>query len=446
MISPHVARALVALLLFAPSLALSQQPNPREEKLKQDRKRVEAQGVWIYNDLPSAFDLAKESGKPLLVVLRCVPCEQCVKLDDDLLTQDPVVRPLLDKFVCARQVSTNGLDLSIFQFDTDQSWAVFLLNADGTIYGRFGTRSHRTEWTGDVSIEGLGEAMLGALELHAAYPQNRAQLAGKRGAPLEVESPEEFPSLEGQYSAHLAATNVVPSCIHCHQIGEARRKYYRDLGKPIPEKLLYPYPHPKTIGLTLDPAERATVTEVADGSAAQRAGFQAGDRIRTLESQPLLSMADIQWVLDGADPDGQTLTAEVERGGKPLTLNLQLEPGWRRRGDISWRASSWELRRMVTGGLWLETLPPQGRAELGLPDDGMALRVKHVGQYGDHAAAKRAGFQVGDVIVGYDGRSDLLREGDLLFHGATSRAAGEKIAVNVRRGARELTLEIPVQK
>ena len=101
---------------------------------------------------------------------------------------------------------------------------------------------------------------------------------------------------------------------------------------------------------------------------------------------------------------------------------------------------------MVTGGLWLETLPPLGRAELGLPDNGMALRVKHVGQYGDHAAAKRAGFQVGDVIVGYDGRSDLLREGDLLFHGATSRAAGEKIAVNVRRGARELTLEIPVQK
>ena len=47
-------------------------------------------------------------------------------------------RPLMEQFVCARQVSTNGLDLSLFQFDTDQSFAVFLLNADGTIYGRFG--------------------------------------------------------------------------------------------------------------------------------------------------------------------------------------------------------------------------------------------------------------------------------------------------------------------
>ena len=47
----------------------------------------------------------------------------------------------------------------LFQFDTDQSFAVFLLNADGTIYGRFGTRSHRTEWYGDVSVDGLAKAL-----------------------------------------------------------------------------------------------------------------------------------------------------------------------------------------------------------------------------------------------------------------------------------------------
>ena len=62
-----------------------------------------------------------------------------------------------------RLISANGLDLSLFQFDTDQSFAVFLLNADGTIYGRFGTRSDQTLWTDDVSIEGLGKALEGAL-------------------------------------------------------------------------------------------------------------------------------------------------------------------------------------------------------------------------------------------------------------------------------------------
>src|SRR6185436_17612370 len=107
----------------------------------------------------------------------------------------------LDKFVCARVVSTNGLDLSLFQFDTDQSFAVFLLNADKTIYGRFGTRSHRTEWVGDVSLKGLAAALQGALALHADYPRNRDALASKRGPAPEVPSPEQYPSLKSKYTA-----------------------------------------------------------------------------------------------------------------------------------------------------------------------------------------------------------------------------------------------------
>src|SRR5256885_5900547 len=139
----------------------------------------------------------------MLVVLRCIPCVECVKLDDDLVNQDKRVRPLLDKFVCVRVVSTNGLDLALFQFDTDQSFAAFLLNADGTVYGRFGTRSHRTSWSDDVSIEGLAKALQGALDLHANYPANKAVLAGKRGPAPEVPTPEQFPTLKARYTAKL---------------------------------------------------------------------------------------------------------------------------------------------------------------------------------------------------------------------------------------------------
>ena len=175
------------LLVLLPSVCLAQ---TREEQVRQDRQKVQAQGFWIYNDLDRAFSIARRNGKPILVVLRCIPCHECVKLDDDLVETDPRIRPLLDKFVCARQVSTNGLDLDTFQFDTDQSFAVFMLNADGTIYGRFGTRSHRTDWLNDVSLPGLAKAMQGALDLHANYPSNKASLAGKRGKPLEVVRPK----------------------------------------------------------------------------------------------------------------------------------------------------------------------------------------------------------------------------------------------------------------
>ena len=79
----------------------------RDEMVQNDRQKITAEGFWIYNDIPEAFKRAKQTGKPVLVVLRCIPCHECVKLDDNLVDNDPVIRPLLKEFVCVRQVSTN---------------------------------------------------------------------------------------------------------------------------------------------------------------------------------------------------------------------------------------------------------------------------------------------------------------------------------------------------
>ena len=112
----------LSCLCVAICLASNALAQTREEIVRGDREKVEAAGFWIYNDLPAAFAEARRTGKPIVVVLRCLPCTECVKLDDELVDTDPVIRPLLEKFVCARQVSTNGLDLSLFQYDTDQSY------------------------------------------------------------------------------------------------------------------------------------------------------------------------------------------------------------------------------------------------------------------------------------------------------------------------------------
>jgi hypothetical protein len=45
----------------------------RDTKVLGDRDTVNAMGRWIYNDLPKGFAAARQSGKPLLVVLRCIP-------------------------------------------------------------------------------------------------------------------------------------------------------------------------------------------------------------------------------------------------------------------------------------------------------------------------------------------------------------------------------------
>lgn len=439
----HVPLSLLAVLvMFTTAIGQS-----REEKVRADKARVESEGFWIYNDFDTALKQAKETGKPLLVALRCIPCEECVKLDDELVDNHPEIRPLLEKFVCVRVVGTNGLDLDTFQYDTDQSFAMFMLNSDKTVYGRFGTRSHRTDWIGDVSIEGMARALDGALDLHADYPSNKALLEAKRGKPLEFSSPERFPTLSEKYNDSLNYEgDVVKSCIHCHQIGEARRDFYWHQSKPIPEKLLFPYPHPKSIGLILDPQQRATIASVVKGSVADAAKLNKGDRILTMNGQPLLSMADVQWVLHHMPASGGNVQLRVRRGTAFENATIELPSGWRRWDDTSWRVAVWSMRRIALGGMRLEPLDEQGREERGIADGKMALHVLRVGKYGPHGTAMKSGFKEDDIIVGYNGSDSLESEQELFAHTNENCKPGDTVAINLLRNGKKLNLPLRIQE
>ena len=52
-----------------------------------------------------------------------------------------IVRLAQEQFVAVRQVEMKGVDLSQFQFDYDLNWAAMFVNADGTVYARYGTQS-----------------------------------------------------------------------------------------------------------------------------------------------------------------------------------------------------------------------------------------------------------------------------------------------------------------
>jgi hypothetical protein len=434
-------------LLMAANMAFTAPPNEREKRVRADRKRVEAEGFWIYNDLPRGYREAAESKRPLIVALRCIPCEECVKLDDDLLDNDPRVRPLLEKFVRVRVVSTNSLDLNRFRFDTDQSFAIFLLNADGTLYGRYGTRSHRTDHAGDVSPEGLAAAMELALDLHAGYPANRAALAGKQTAKSAFATPRDYPTLKGKYGAELDYSgNVVRSCIHCHQIGDAMLDEARREHGVLPEEILFRYPHPKVLGLELDPKTRPTARSVKPDSIAAKAGMRPGDILVSLAGQPILSAADIQWVLDGVPADGGTVSGVVRRGDAEVAVELKPGGDWRRADDIAWRASSWPLRQKAPGGMKLDPLDDDERAEAKIPPGAMALAVRHVGEWVPHDVAKRAGVKRGDILIGYAGRTDLLRETDVLAHGMMELKPGSTAELRLLRNGKPMTVRITLPK
>src|SRR5205823_6075100 len=155
----HLRTLLLVLSLMSlhtdPLLAQAQD---RRTKVLNDRKAFAGSQNWIYNDLAQGIRAARETHKPLMAVFRCIPCEACQEFDDDVARRDPIIRDLLDEFICVRIVQANTMDLSHFQFDFDLSFAVFFLDADLTIYGRFGTRSHRPEEE-DISLQGLRKAM-----------------------------------------------------------------------------------------------------------------------------------------------------------------------------------------------------------------------------------------------------------------------------------------------
>jgi S1-C subfamily serine protease len=72
------------------------------------------------------------------------------------------------------------------------------------------------------------------------------------------------------------------------------------------------------------------VTDIDRNSPAEKAGLREGDRIITFGGQPILSWADVQWVLyTHADPD--PIAVEVDRAGRLVAASLVLPPGWRTR-------------------------------------------------------------------------------------------------------------------
>jgi len=358
----------------------------------------------------------------------------CSGFDGQVVRHDTRIQDLLAKYVCVRLVQANDLDLSLFQFDYDLTFAAFFMNADHTLYGRFGSRSDHKEAEKDISLEGFGKALAAAIELHKAYPRNKALLAGKQPLPVKMKRPEEYPALSGKYKPTIDYQGkVAASCLHCHQVRDAERMLYRAENKPIPDPVLYPWPMPAVLGLIMDPKEKAKIKEVKPGSAAANAGLKAGDEIALLQDQPIVSIADIQWVLQ--QHAGDELKGTILRGASSVKVLIKLPKEWRLKSDIAWRATTWDLRRMATGGLVLKDDPGTN----------LALRVDYVGQYNDHAAGKRAGFKKDDIIVRVDSETRPMTESELFRYLLQNKSKGDKVPVTVMRAGEKVELTLPMQ-
>ncbi len=361
----------------------------------------------------------------------------CKALDGQVaVPADEELQNLLDQFVCVRLVQMHGVDLNRFAFDGSLTWAVFLTNADGTIYARYGSRSSLGKQSARaISLAGFKKSLRGALALHARYVQDKPSvgkmLAGKA---TRVEppwpTPEAIPTLKNNARLNMpfvGAKGQRGGCIHCHMVPMHELKSLRQAQQPIHDRQFVPFPMPGGLGFHMDPREVATVQQVRPESVAGQAGMQRGDRILRLAGQPILSTADIQWVLHNAG-DEDVLEVEVTRssGDRSVrkTLDLELATGWRMR-LADWRFINQGLLRQ-TLGFNVKVMPPRQARRFGLAGK-LAMFVDRT----TRQLRMDTGLGNRDLIVAIDGKRERMTLGALTAYVFRKKAKGSKLKVTI---------------
>ena len=348
---------------------------------------------------------------------------------------DKELEAIEKQFVCVRIIQTKGLDLGLFQYDYDMSWAAMFLAPDLTIYGRYGTRNASGPGSDLLlSAAAFKKAAERALKLHKGFPGNKGQLAAKKGKTPDYPVPEKTPGLEERGQGETTRQK----CIHCHMVKEFALRAKWEAGKLSPADL-WVYPMPERIGLALDVDDGLLVTAVEKDAPAAKAGLAAGDELVSAGGQPLISTADFQWVLHTSSADAK-LPVTIRRGGKTLEKTIVLAGNWKERSNIAWRASSWYGLRQ---GLKVEPLSATDKKSRGIDEDNLALAVK--GLFGKGAPKlQAAGLCNGDIIVAVDGKSEDLTESAFLVNLRLNHGPKDSVKFTVLRGEKKEELAIPM--
>jgi hypothetical protein len=331
----------------------------------------------------------------------------CREFDGQVVRLEKI-KAAADQFVRVRLTRIDNLNLHLFEFDYDLTFMVFFMDARERVYARYGGRDPR-DADNRQSLEGLRYTMESVLEMHRHERKLFAPQA--EGKPLYI---REVPGARGG------------KCLHCHQVKEALNRQ----GGALSRDQVYRYPLPENLGFRLEVNRGNVVENVVPESPAARAGLKPGDVVRQLGPVPIHSFGDATFALDKAPRTG-TLPATWARGGQSLGATLALAEGWRKT-DIRWRPS---VHRLVPNLLLDgDDLTPAERKALGLSAKQLAFQQNTR----LHSRARAAGFQVGDIILGVDGRQLDLTVNEFLYYIRREYLVGDTVHIAVLRNNQRL--------
>jgi predicted metalloprotease with PDZ domain len=320
---------------------------------------------------------------------------------------------IADKFVRVRLTKIAGLNLRVFEFDYDLTWFVFFLNADETVYGRYGGRDAQSA-EGRLSLNGLHYAMTHALESHKNPPPKRPT-----DPPVRA---EDYP-----------AAKKHRGCIHCHNVSEFRRANAQAAGT-WSRSDLWVYPLPENIGLTFEIDHGNQVKSVRPGSPADQAGLKPGDIVKLLNGISIASLADASQALHQAPAKGE-ISITWMRQERKYTTQLKLTEGWRKT-DLTWRPSLIDL--LPNPPFRGQDLSADDKKQLGLPLTRAAFRQADT----VHSSLEAIGLRPHDIVIGFDGQAITGTKNDLLAYLRNNYLVGDSVTVNVIRGNQLLELRL----
>ena len=315
-------------------------------------------------------------------------------------------------------IHITGVDLNLFDFDYDLTWAAFFMNADEKIYGRYGGRDAKSA-DDRMSLAGLRYAMQAALDAHRAE---------KTPAPREAAKPllaENYPAAKNHRG-----------CVHCHQVNEFRRESQKETGQ-WKRDLVWAYPLPENVGIILEVDVGNKVRSVKPGSPAAALGIRPGDHLLRLNGYPVASFADAQYALHKAPAKGTIAVAWLKQGNKmegALEATLDLPEGWRKT-NLTWRPSMLDILPSLS--IYGEDLGSAEKTKLGLAAKRLAFRQ----QKPVPNDAKKVGVQEGDIILGVDGLTLEMTVDQFLGYVRQNYLVGEQITLNVLRDGKLVDLK-----
>ena len=178
----------------------------------------------------------------------------------------------------------------------------------------------------------------------------------------------------------------------------------------------------------LQSPDGALVANVERGSAAEKAGLKAGDVIRKVNGQALISGGDLSAIVAIAKP-GDRLTMDVWRDGKDMQVTATLASA---KADPASRDNLAGIDGGDKLGLALRPLDPAERSQVGVAS---GLVVEDAG-----GAAAVAGVQPGDVVLAVNGKpvASVAQVRDVVKKSAKS------VALLVQRGDEKIFIPVPI--